>query len=144
MRKAGSKENFRKIDFDLVVKIAEIASRNGVKGFIVISSIGAKASSSNFYLRTKGEMEEAIQKFNFERVNIIRPSFLLGRRREFRIGEKLSTPFVRLLSPLMLGPLKKYKPIHARTVVKAILRIANSNNSKTIYESNELASLGRV
>ena len=144
MRKAQSRENFRKVDFDLVVKIAQLASQNGVKRFIVVSSTGADASSSNFYLRTKGEMEEAIQKFSFEQIAIVRPSILVGKRREFRMGERIGILFARILSPLMLGPLKKYKPIHVKTVVKAMLRIANSKKTKNIYESDELKKLGRV
>jgi len=143
MKIARSKENFRKVDFDLVVKIAQLASQNGVKRFIVVSSIGANASSSNFYLRTKGEMEEAIQKFSFEQITIVRPSFLDGTRREFRIGERIGMLFAKILSPFMIGPLKRYKPIHARKVVKAMLHIANSKNTKIIYESDELRKLGR-
>lgn len=144
MKKAGSKENFRKVDFDLVVRIARIASQNGVKQFIVISSVGANAASSNFYLRTKGEMEEAIQKFSFERITIARPSVLVGHRREFRLGERAGIFMSRIFSPLMLGPMKKYRPIHVKKVVKAILRIVNSKNQKIIFESDELKKLGRV
>jgi len=144
MRKAQSKENFRKIDFDLVVKIAQLASQNKVKRFIVVSSLGANASSSNFYLRTKGEMEEAIQKFPFEQITIVRPSILDGKRREFRTGERIGVLFAKILSPIMLGPLRKYKPIHVKRLVKAMLRIANSKNTRIIYESDELQKLGRI
>ncbi len=144
IRKARSKENFRKVDFDLVLKIAQTASQNGVKQFIVVSSVGASASSSNFYLRTKGEMEEAIQKLPFEKVIIIRPSILVGRRKEFRLGERAGILFARLMIPFMPGPLKKYRPIHVKKVVKALLRITNMRNAKTIYESDELKKLGRV
>src|SRR5947207_3372406 len=84
LRKARSNEAFYKVDYDLVVQLAEIAASNGVKKFIVVSSIGANASSSNFYLRTKGEMENAIQKLPFEAIRIVRPSILTGKRKEFR------------------------------------------------------------
>lgn len=144
MKKAGSKENFRKVDFDLVVKIAQIASQNGVKQLIVISSVGANAASSNFYLRTKGEMEEAVQKFSFVKITIARPSVLVGHRREFRIGERVGIFLTRVFSPFMLGPLKKYRPIHVKKVVRAILRIVNSKNKQIIFESDELKKLARV
>ena len=91
---------------------------------------------------TTQEMEEAIQKFPFEQIAIIRPSFLAGKRREFRAGERLGLIIAKILSPFMLGPLKKYKPIHVKRVVKAMLRIANSKKPKIIYESNELRKLG--
>ncbi|MFI5135097.1 MAG: NAD(P)H-binding protein, partial [Chitinophagales bacterium] len=104
MRKAGSREAFRKVDFDHVVAIAKLAKQNGVKRFIVVSSIGADASSSNFYLRTKGEMEDALKQLSFEQLIIIRPSILLGKRNEFRLGERIGIFFARILSPLMFGP----------------------------------------
>ena len=144
MNKVKTREAFRNVDFGLVVKIAEIASKNGVRSFIVVSSLGANASSSNFYLRTKGEMEEAIQKIPFEKICIVRPSILIGRRGEFRIGESVGILFSRLLSPLMLGPLRKYKPIKTKTLVKAMMKLANTNQKKIIFESDELQELGRV
>jgi len=144
MHKAGTREAFRKVDFNMVVKIAGIASRNGVRTFIVISSLGANSSSSNFYLRTKGEMEEAIQKIPFEKICILRPSIITGKRSGFRLGENIGILFAKILSPLMLGPLKKYKPIKTKVLVKAMMKLANTNQKKTIFESNELQELGRV
>jgi len=143
MKKAGSREAFRKVDFDLVVDIAKLARQNGVKRFIVVSSIGADAASSNFYLKTKGEMEEALKELSFEQLIIVRPSILLGKRNEFRFGERIGIFLARILSPFMLGPLKKYRAVHAKTVARAMIKLANSSVKKTIYESRELFEIAK-
>ncbi|MEO5674408.1 MAG: NAD(P)H-binding protein [Chitinophagales bacterium] len=143
MKKAGSKENFRKVDLEMVVNIAQLVRKNGVKRFIVISSLGADKSSSNFYLKTKGEMEEALQKISFDQLIILRPSILVGKRKEWRAGESIGILIGRLFSPFMIGPLKKYKPIYVKSIARAILRIVSSRNQKNIYESDELRRLGR-
>lgn len=144
IRKAKSNEKFRQVDVDLAVKIAQLTSQQGVKRFIAVSSLGANASSSNFYLHTKGEMEQAIQHISFEQVSFVRPSMLIGRRKDFRLFERIGILFGRILSPLMLGPLRKYRPIHVKYVAKAMLRVANSKTPQTIYESDELRRLGGV
>ena len=126
---AGSKEAFRKVDFDLPVKIAEQASKNNVAAFIVVSSLGADSKSANFYLsklgmnslwslpqgylETKGEMEEAIQKFPFRKFSALQPSMLLGERKEFRFGELIGKGLMQALSFVFIGSLKKHKAIYA-------------------------------
>ena len=109
IRKAGSQENFKKIDLDLPVKIASIAVKNGIKNFLVVSSIGADEKSRNFYLRTKGQMEKKIMQIGFEQVFIVRPSMLLGKRKEFRFVEVVAKILMKAFSFLMLGKLKKYR-----------------------------------
>ena len=143
MKKAGSREAFRKIDYDLVLKVAELAKKNGVKRFLVVSSIGANLSTSNFYLKTKGEMEEALKQFSFEQLTIVRPSILVGKRNEFRLAERIGILFARILSPLMIGPIKKYRPIKAKSVARAMMNLANSSTGKIIYESNELSQIAK-
>lgn len=142
IRKAGSQENFKKIDLDLPVKIASYAIKNGIKNFLVVSSIGANAKSRNFYLRTKGQMEKKIMQMGFEQVFIIRPSMLLGKRKEFRFGEIAGKVLIKTFSFLFLGRLKKYKGIHGRTVARAMIRLAVTCPSKVIIESDELQKLG--
>jgi uncharacterized protein YbjT (DUF2867 family) len=143
LRKAGSKEVFRQVDYELVVKIAKAASENGVKKFIVISSLGADASSANFYLKTKGEMERDVQQLSFQQIKILRPSILIGNRTEIRLGEKAGILLASVLSPLMLSRLKKYKPISATVVAKAMIMLSGSDSSQVIYESNELRMLSQ-
>jgi uncharacterized protein YbjT (DUF2867 family) len=143
-KKAGSREAFAKVDLDLPLKIAEIAGKNQVRKFIVVSSIGAKPNSRNFYLRTKGKMEQAILGMNFENICIVRPSILLGQRKESRFGEEAGKVFVRIFSFMLNGPLKKYKGIHAQTVARAMIRLANTVNNRVILESHKLQEMGRL
>ncbi|MCF8304731.1 MAG: NAD(P)H-binding protein [Bacteroidales bacterium] len=145
LKKAGSKENFAWVDHDLPVKLAEIASKNKIKGFYIVSSIGANPNSSSFYLRTKGQMEEDVLKHSFKRIVIVRPSMLLGKREEQRFGEELGKAVLHVIDPLMIGRLKKYKGIQAKTVARAMIKVANLQQiRKNIYESNELKRLAGV
>ena len=86
-------------------------------------------------------VEEELKRLNFSKLGIMRPSFLLGNRKEKRVGEKIGIFVFKLLSPLFLGPLKKMKPIHSATVAKAMIKIANENLEKTIFESDEIVEL---
>ena len=143
-KKAGSREAFEKVDLELPLKIAEIARKNQVRKFIVVSSIGAKPTSRNFYLRTKGKMEESILAMDFDNICIVRPSILLGQRKESRFGEEAGKVLVRIFSFLLNGPLKKYKGIHAQTVARAMIRLANTVNHKVVLESHKLQEMGRL
>jgi len=141
IKKAGSKEAFRHIDLETPSKIASIASSNGVKQFLVISSIGAALGSPNFYLRTKGQMEEAIQKNSFEAVAILRPSMIIGKRKEFRFAEEAGKFLFKPLGFLLFGRLRKYRSITAKTIAKAMVFIALRPQNSVIFESNELQKL---
>lgn len=137
----GDKAAFRKVDFDIPVNIARLAFQNNVKGFFVISSLGADAASGNFYLKTKGEMEHAVKQYKFERLSFLRPSLLLGPRNEKRPGENIAKLFMKPLSFLFAGPLRKYKPIDADLVAKTMIEIANSQHPKLIYEGIDIFSI---
>ncbi|MBA2422827.1 MAG: NAD(P)H-binding protein [Chitinophagales bacterium] len=143
IRKAGSRAAFRAVDYELVLQIANRALVNGVKKFIVISSLGADAGSSNFYLRTKGEMERDVQQLLFQKIRILRPSVLTGNRDEFRLGEKVGIGVASVLSPLMVGRLKKYKPISATSVARAMITLAGTEDVQVVYESDELQMMGK-
>ncbi len=121
IKKAKTKEAFQKIDFEYVKKIASIASAKGVSSFAVVSSIGADKNSGNFYLKTKGEMEESLKKLSFERLIILQPSILLGERKEKRLGEKIGKLFIQILSPILLGKLKKYRGVQAKHVAQKMI-----------------------
>jgi uncharacterized protein YbjT (DUF2867 family) len=139
MKKAKTKEVFRKVDYHLPKSIAAIAERNQVNKFLVISSVGADAHSSNFYLRTKGEMELKIQEYRFSKLAILRPSMLLGEREEFRPGEAAGKLIMRIFSPFFIGKWKKYKPINASVVAKAMIEIANDGGAGgRIVESHQI------
>ena len=135
------KNEYQKVELEIPKKIAEIAKANLVNSFIFISSIYANPKSSGDYVKFKGLVEEELKKLNFSNLGILRPSFLMGDRKENRVGEKIGILTFRLLSPLLLGPLKKMKPINSEKVAKAMIKIANENLGKTIFESDEIVEI---
>ena len=135
------KSEYRRVELEVPKQIAQIAKSNSVNSFVFISSGYADPKSSGDYLKFKGEVEEELKRLNFQKLGIMRPSFLLGDRKEKRIGEKIGIFVFKLLSPLFLGPLKKMKPIHSATVAKAMITITQNKVSKTIFESDEIADL---
>lgn len=122
--KAGSQDNFRKVDYHYPLEISKIASKSQVKKLIIVSSVGADAGSSNFYLKTKGEMEEAVRQQMIPQISFMQPGLLLGRRQEFRFGERLAVLIFPLFNPLLVGKLAKYKAVRALDVAAAMLQIA--------------------
>ena len=136
-----NKNEYQKVELEIPKKIAQIARANSVNSFIFVSSIYANPNSSGDYVKFKGLVEEELKKLNFSNLGILRPSFLMGDRKENRVGEKIGILTFRLLSPLLLGPLKKMKPINSEKVAKAMIKIANENLEKTIFESNEIVEL---
>jgi uncharacterized protein YbjT (DUF2867 family) len=144
IKKAGSQSAFRKVDYEYPIAFSKIAKTNNIKQFLIVSSLGANKDSNNFYLKTKGEMEAALAKANFETTVIVRPSLLLGQRSEFRLGEKIGAFFSKGFSFLLLGSLKKYLPIESSTVARALYLLAQSNvKGYIIYESDELQNIGK-
>ena len=135
------KNEYQKVELEIPKKIAEIAKANLVNSFIFISSIYANPKSSGDYVKFKGLVEEELKKLNFSNLGILRPSFLMGDRKENRVGEKIGILTFRLLSPLLIGPLKKMKPINSEKVAKAMIKIANENLGKTIFESDEIVKI---
>ena len=135
------KSEYRRVELEVPKQIAQIAKSNLVNSFVFVSSGYADPKSSGDYLKFKGEVEEELKRLNFPKLGIMRPSFLLGDRKEKRVGEKIGIFVFKLLSPLFLGPLKKMKPIHSATVAKAMISSANKNLEKNVFESNEIAEL---
>ena len=135
------KNEYRRVELEVPKQIAQIAKSNSVNSFVFVSSGYADPKSSGDYLKFKGEVEEELKKLNFPKLGIMRPSFLLGDRKEKRIGEKIGIFVFKLLSPLFLGPLKKMKPIHSATVAKGMIAIIQNDSSQTIFESNEISEI---
>ena len=129
---------YKRIERDLPVEIAQIAKANSINSFVYVSSGFADPKNSGAYLRYKGEVEEELKKLNFTKLVIMRPSFLMGNRKEKRFGEKIGIFLFKLLSPLFLGPLKKMKPIKAEEVAKAMINVAQKDYEQIIFESNEI------
>ena len=132
------KNEYKRIERDMPVKIAEIAKANSVNTFIYVSSGFADPKNSGAYLRYKGEVEVELKKLNFSKLRIMRPSFLIGNRKEKRLGEKIGIFLFKLFSPLFLGPLKKMKPIRSEKVAQAMINVVQKDFKQTIFESNEI------
>ena len=135
------KSEYRRVELEVPKQVAQIAKSNLVNSFVFVSSGYADPKSSGDYLKFKGEVEEELKRLNFPKLGIMRPSFLLGDRKEKRVGEKIGIFVFKLLSPLFLGPLKKMKPIHSETVAKAMIAITQNDSSQTIFESNEISEI---
>lgn len=123
----GDKEAYRKVDYDITVNAAKFCKLNGCETFVFVSSVGANSKSNNFYLKLKGEIEDAVKAVarpddtvgrGLKSVHIMQPSVLLGDRKEFRLGEKISKGIMSAFSFLIPS---KYKPIHGRNVAKAMV-----------------------
>ena len=135
------KDEYRRIEYDIPVEIAKIAKSNSINSFFYVSSGFADSKSSSAYLKNKGQVEEELIKLDFSTLGIMRPSFLVGNRKEKRPGEEVGIFFFKIFSPLLLGPLKKMRPIQSEKVAKVMIKVANENLKKTIFESNEIAEL---
>ena len=135
------KDEYRRIEYDIPVEIAKIAKSNSINSFFYVSSGFADPKSSSAYLKNKGQVEEELIKLNFSILGIMRPSFLVGNRKEKRPGEEVGIFFFKIFSPLLLGPLKKMRPIQSEKVAKVMIKVASENLKKTIFESNEIAEL---
>jgi uncharacterized protein YbjT (DUF2867 family) len=134
IKEAGSKEAFQKVDIQYCVDIAEEAQKNGVKNISIITSLGSDSKSSNFYLKTKGLVEEQISALDFDSISIYRPGLLIGSREEVRTGELLGQNiYPVLINPLLRGRLRKYRSINANTLAKAMKRLSGFKEGVSFY-----------
>lgn len=124
----GDTTAYRKVDFDIPVNAARMAKDAGFTDYLLVSAVGANASSSNFYLRLKGEVEAEIKRVGFKSFHTFRPSVLLGNRKEFRLAESIAKTVMRALSILFIGGLKRYRAIEDVVVANAMVVAAKSGN----------------
>lgn len=142
MKKAGSKAKFIRVDYNYVVRLARLSAVKNAQNFCVVSAIGADANSKVFYNKVKGEMENTLEKIDLPAVHVFRPSVLLGKRKEMRIGEKAGAILLSLFSPLMLGPLKKYRPVKGDDVAKAMIGATHTDKKGfNVYDLNDIEDL---
>ncbi|OLC89780.1 MAG: oxidoreductase [Gemmatimonadetes bacterium] len=125
IKQAGSQPAFRLVDHEFVVGLARAGLRAGATQFLLVSAIGADPESRVFYSRVKGETEAAIRKLSYRGIQIFRPSLLLGDRSEFRLGERIAMLGAPMLPLLLVGRLRRYRPIQAATVARAMISIAH-------------------
>jgi uncharacterized protein YbjT (DUF2867 family) len=138
-RNAGSPEAQKKVDYHYPLEIGKYAVANGVKQYLLVSSLGADAKSANFYLSLKGSLERDLEALAFQTLIAARPSILLGARDEFRLGEQIGIGFVKVFGFLFFGGLKKYRGIEARQVAKALVSLAQQGKKGfVVMESDAL------
>jgi len=141
IRVAGSQEAFRAVDFDANLAVAKAAIKSGARRIGLVSAADANARSSVFYLKVKGELEEALATLELSALVIARPSLLLGNREALkqpsRSGEKLATPILKLLAPLLP---KRYRPIQGRSVARSLLARLPAAHGKVVLQYDDLIS----
>jgi len=140
-KNSPDKDEYKRVELEIPKEVAKIAKLNLVNSFIFVSALYANPKSSGDYVRFKGLVEEELKELNFSKLAILRPSFLIGDRKEKRASEKIGIFVFKLLSPLLLGPLKKMKPIHSKTVARAMVAVIQNDIQQTIFESNEISEI---
>jgi uncharacterized protein YbjT (DUF2867 family) len=144
IKKAGSQPAFRKVDFDYPLAMGRLAKAQGARRFLIVTAMGANAGSSIFYNRVKGEVENALAELGLPALLIFRPSLLLGERQEQRFGESVAAAVTKVINPLMVGGLRKYRGIAGLTVARAMVAAADRASSGVqVFESDRVADLGR-
>mgnify|MGYP001590713067 CR=1 FL=1 len=134
IKKAGSKAAFQKVDIQYCIDVAREAEKNGVRNLSIITSVGSDSGSSNFYLKTKGLIEEQISGLDFDSISIHRPSLLIGSRKEVRAVESIGQilyPF--LVNPFLVGSLTKYRSVESEVLAKAMIRLSGFKKGVNFY-----------
>lgn len=144
MKQAKTREAFRKVDFEYPVEMAQISKTGQVQKFLLVSAMGANSKSKIFYNRVKGETERAIVGLGLPAFHIFRPSLLLGNRQEFRLGERIGGVIASGITPLLVGGMRKYRPIHVETVARAMYIVAQGDQQGThVYSSDDIATIAQ-
>jgi uncharacterized protein YbjT (DUF2867 family) len=124
MKQAGSKQAFRRVDFEFVHVAAQLARAQRAGSFVWISSLNANAKSNNFYLRVKGELENAILTMpQLNNAAAVRPPLLDGQRKRHRAGESFALKVLNVIGPLMIGSLAKYRPVRPQQVAREMINL---------------------
>ena len=138
MRQAGSQQRFREVDYGYPLAAARLALAQGARHFLLVSALGADARSRVFYNRVKGELEAAVSALGYRSVTIARPSLLLGDREEFRLGERILTPFAFLIPG-------RLRPVKATAVAAALVDAAVRDEAGVrVIESEEIRPAERL
>jgi len=140
-KQTPNNDEYRNIEYNFPVNIGKIAKNNNVRSFMYVSSLGSNPNTKNTYLKNKGEAEEFLKKLNFSQLSIIRPSFLLGDRNEFRLGEIIGKNIYKKLSFLFQGSLRKFRAIESKNVAKAMIVISKNNYQDIYFDSEYLQDI---
>jgi len=144
IKEAGSQDAFYRVDFTYVLELARATSHQKAKQFLLVTALGADPKSRIFYNRVKGEIEQAVSQVPFAAIHVFQPSLLLGDRAESRPGERAAMAASRVLGFAFVGPLRRYRPIAARDVARAMVRVAKQGASgRHVYPSDTIQALAR-
>ncbi|MEC0269280.1 NAD(P)H-binding protein [Paenibacillus anseongense] len=142
IKKAGSQEQFRRVDFEFPMKLGEIAGAGKAEVFAIVTAMGANHASSIFYNRVKGDVEQGLRALNLRSLYMLRPSLILGDRDEVRVGEQLGSLVSRVISPLMIGGLRTYRPIQASKIAAGLIACAQKGEAGAhVVLSDRIAEL---
>lgn len=143
--KTPNKTLYRDIDFGIPVTAAQLCRENMIDNITIMSSLGANANSTVFYPKIKGEMEQSVLQMEIPNTYLLRPSIIMGPRKERRFGETMGKMIAFFIAPLMRGPLKKYKGIHSEDIAKAMINLNNGkSNIKGIIESDKIQEIANL
>jgi len=137
IRKAGSRAAFNRVDVEYPTTAAQLAAQAGARGFVVVSAVGADPEFCVVYNCSKGEMERGVRAAALP-VWIVRPALLLGEREESRPAERVAQRVLAPFSPLLVGPLRRLRPVHGRIVARAMLRVAGMGGAGGVVESEDI------
>jgi uncharacterized protein YbjT (DUF2867 family) len=140
-KKTPDKAVYTAIDYGIPVAAAKLSKENGILTFLVVSALGANAKSSIFYNKTKGEMERDVLSAEIDHTYILQPSIIEGNRKEQRIGEQIGLVLFKLVQPLLIGKLKKYRSTEAEHIAQAMINLANSTSSAQIITSDKIREI---
>ena len=143
--KTPNKKLYREIDFGIPVTAAQLCRENMIDKIAIMSSLGANHKSSVFYPKIKGEMENSVLEMEIPNTYLLRPSMIMGPRKERRFGETMGKMLAFFIGPLLRGSLKKYKGIHAETIAKAMINLCNGKSDVSeIIESDKIWDLAEL
>lgn len=141
-QKKSGQQGLVQVDFKYVLELGRLCEHQGIDKYLVVSSQMANSKSVSFYMRTKGQMEEAVSRLSVPAVWFLRPSLLIGKRDEFRWAETFGYYLYKALTPLMIGRFRKMRPIRGRQVAHAMIRLSEQQKTGRFFiESDELAAL---
>lgn len=139
--KTPDEATYKKIDHGIPVTAAKLSAENNIGTFLVISALGADANSRIFYNKVKGEMQMDVLDQSIKNTYILQPSLISGDREEGRFFENLAKSTMKLVNPLLIGSLKKYRSIHPELIAEAMIRVAENGYSEIIIPSDEIQEI---
>lgn len=151
IKQAGSRRNFKKVDYQYCIDAAELGRTHNVKRFYLVSALGSSQNSPFFYSRVKGELEDHLKELQYQNLSIYRPSLLLGSREQNRMGEAFASKVFPALNPLMMGLLADYRAIPGKWVAKAMVHecvmsgdVINNQHKVNVYTYDDIVRMAEV